>query len=330
MGDYEQTEDPLECEAMRKMFIGGLHRETKEEVFFEYFGQFGTMVDKVIITASDTKVSRGFGFITYDRADCVEAVFKAGPHIIDGKTLDVKRAMPRGTNNDSQKTSKLFIGGIAPDLTPEALQQYIESRHPTHYGTVDKIDFLKSSDDQNSNKGFGFLECSDVNFADRLTLCEGSFKINGKTMSLKKCVPKEGDGNQGGGRGRGRGRGRGGYVSRGGYEGNNSSYRGGRGGRGGGGQYNKSYQSSNDNGYQQQQYGNDNGYQQQQFDSNEGGGYDSYNQGGYQQNAYGGQQSYGNQDAYGGYNQNAQSGYSSRGGGGARGGYSQNTRYAPY
>jgi hypothetical protein len=39
--------------------------------------------------------SRGFGFITYSRAENVDICLDARPHVIDGKQVDPKRAMPR-------------------------------------------------------------------------------------------------------------------------------------------------------------------------------------------------------------------------------------------
>ena len=189
------SEDTRECEAMRKMFVGGINRDTSEETFFDYFSQFGNMVDKVIILDPQTKASRGFGFITYDASDAVENVFQNRPHTVDGKTLDVKRAMPREFNTTTAhaKVSKLFVGGVGPDLTPEDLQAYIESRHPTTVGTIDKIDLLKDKV-TNQNKGFGFIECSSTDFADRLTISEHSFTLKGKTMAIKKAEPKAGEG----------------------------------------------------------------------------------------------------------------------------------------
>merc|ERR1711881_127343 len=147
------------------------------------------------------------------------------------------------------------IGGVGPDLTPEELQEYIESRHPTEVGTVEKIDFLKDRD-TNKNKGFGFMECSSTDFADRLTLSEGQFTLKGRPMSLKKAEPKGEVGGAGPDRGRG---GRGGFSRRGGSRGRGAS--GGRGGgRGGsyGGQDN-GYNSGYSTGYPGQ-YGDGGGY----------------------------------------------------------------------
>merc|ERR1712226_1317638 len=251
-----ESEDTRECEAMRKMFVGGLNRDTTEDTFIEHFGQYGNMVDKVIIKDPQSRVSRGFGFVTYDSSDSVEAVFQARPHVIDGKTLDVKRAMPRDYNTTTahSKVTKLFIGGIGPDLCPEDLQEYIVGRHATSIGTVDKIDFLKERD-TNKNKGFGFLECSDTDFADRLTISENSFTLKGRTMSLKKAEPKP---EQGGG-------------------GND---------RRGGGEYNAGRSNNYDGGFAQSN-GYNNGYST---------GYPGYgaNAGGYASGAsYGGNQGWG-------------------------------------
>jgi len=272
-------EDSRECEAMRKIFVGGLNRSTTQETFFDYFGQYGNMVDKVIMTDRETKESRGFGFITYDNSDAVESVFQSRPHNIDGKEVDVKRAIPKEHNNSSAhaKVTKLFIGGVGPDMTPECLQTYIDSRHSSDFGTIEKIDLLKDRD-TNKNKGFGFLECSSTDFADRLVISEMEFFLNGKKMTLKKAEPK---GEVGGGDRGGRG-GRGGFASRGGGRG-----RGATGGRGGGrgGSY-----GGQDNGYNNgyNNYstaypgvGDNNGYNNYQQNQPAGGNYGGGYGGGY-------------------------------------------------
>jgi len=306
------VEDTRECEAMRKMFVGGLNRDTSDEAFFEHFAAFGNMLDKVVIKDPSTRVSRGFGFITYENSDCVENVFQNRPHVLDGKTLDCKRAMPREFNTSTahSKVTKLFVGGIGPDLAPEDLQEYIESRHPTTCGTIDKIDFMKDKE-TNKNKGFGFLECSSPELADRLTISENQFTLKGKQMSLKKAEPK---GEAGGDRGRGRG-GRGGFQSRGGGRGR------GGGGRGRGG----SFSGRQDNGY------------------NNGGGYNNSNGGGYNDYStgypgFGGNAGYNNyqqpQAAGGNYGGGYGGGYGANQGQ-QQGGWNQNqggggNRYQPY
>jgi len=338
----EQQQDTLQSEAMRKIFVGGLNRSTAENTFFDHFSQYGEIVDKVIIVDPHTKESRGFGFITYSNSDSVENAFKSRPHTLDNKPLDIKRAMPREFNTQGAhaKTKKLFIGGITPDLTEEILKQYIESRHSTDFGKIETV-FMPKDKVTGKNKGYGFIECTDNDFADRLAISESNCVIQGKKMQIKKAEPREGEegATQGGGRGgRGGARGAPGGRGRGGGDRGRGFSRGGRGGGRGG------YQN-NDYGNNQQQQSYSTAYPMQQ---NTGGG---YQQGGYQQQdqsgGYGGnygggqqqQQSYGQSGGYGGgagaggYGQSAggygqsggyqQQGYGQQQGGADAGGYSQ-------
>ena len=184
-------EDLRECEAMRKIFVGGLNRNSKDEDFSEVFAQFGTILDSVIIKDPHTKGSRGFGFVTYDTSEAVEKCFQGRPHMLDGKALDTKRAIPREYNTSSAhaRTKKLFIGGISYEMSPDDIQQYIESRHPRDYGFIEKVDILKDRE-TGKNKSFGFLYCSTEDFADRLIISEPQFQLNGRNMSIKKAEPK--------------------------------------------------------------------------------------------------------------------------------------------
>jgi len=343
--NQNQNEDPLESEGMRKMFIGGIDRKTTVDQLADHFGQFGTIVDKVIIMdPQDPSRSRGFGFVTYESSSSVEDCFQNRPHNIDGKELDIKRAIPRDLpENAHTKTKKLFVGGVTEDMTPDELQEYIESRHPPEYGTILKYDFLKVRE-TGKNKGFGFLECSSQEFADRLTISEQHFVIKGKKMGIKKAEPKPGEEPQGfGGRGGGRGGMGGGRGGRGGM-------RGGRGGGGGGGfvankEGDWTCKLCNNSNFARrtecnkcktaraeceaqgggQQGG---GYITQYPNTGYGGGYaqggyGGGGQGGYG-SGYGGGSGYSNNQSAGSYNQSA-GGYGQAGGdyGGGAGGYGQ-------
>eukprot|EP00238_Polyblepharides_amylifera_P008014 CAMPEP_0196578912 /NCGR_PEP_ID=MMETSP1081-20130531/12578_1 /TAXON_ID=36882 /ORGANISM="Pyramimonas amylifera, Strain CCMP720" /LENGTH=292 /DNA_ID=CAMNT_0041898301 /DNA_START=82 /DNA_END=957 /DNA_ORIENTATION=- len=76
-----------------KLFIGGT-QGTEENVFREYFEQFGTMSDCVLLRNAEGK-SRGFGFVTYTDSDAVEKVVRMSHTIGDNVTVEVKRAVPR-------------------------------------------------------------------------------------------------------------------------------------------------------------------------------------------------------------------------------------------
>lgn len=69
----------------RKIFIGGLNYRTTDETLKKHFAQWGEIVDVVVMKDSKTKRSRGFGFITYSKAQMVDDAQNNRPHRIDDR-----------------------------------------------------------------------------------------------------------------------------------------------------------------------------------------------------------------------------------------------------
>jgi len=250
---------------------------TNEDTLKEIFGKYGEIMDCVVIKDKETQTSRGFAFVTFSDENSVENILAwddsnnklRNTYEVDGKAADVKRAIPRDNNEEGAHAdvTKLFIGGLAPDVTSEDVQEELNKRHGNaQCGSISKIEI--KMDNEGKSKCFGFITVSSKHIADRLAIKEETIEIHGKKGSLKKAKQ---DGAAGGGRGGGRGAPRGG---RGGDRGGRGAPRGGRGGQGGG------YQQSG-------------GY---------GGGYGGGQSGGYGQSGYsqGAAPSYGGQGGYGG------------------------------
>ncbi|GFS30450.1 RNA-binding (RRM/RBD/RNP motifs) family protein [Actinidia rufa] len=79
----------------RKIFVGGLPSTITESDFKKYFEQFGTITDVVVMYDHNTQRPRGFGFITYDSEDAVDKVLFKTFHELNGKLVEVKRAVPK-------------------------------------------------------------------------------------------------------------------------------------------------------------------------------------------------------------------------------------------
>ncbi|KAI3789430.1 hypothetical protein L2E82_02225 [Cichorium intybus] len=92
----------------RKIFVGGLASTVTENDFKIYFEQFGTITDAVVMYDHNTKRPRGFGFITFDTQDSVNNVLLKPFHQLNGKMVEVKRAVPK----------ELSPGPIRPTLDP--------------------------------------------------------------------------------------------------------------------------------------------------------------------------------------------------------------------
>ncbi|KAM6565074.1 hypothetical protein CsatB_025072 [Cannabis sativa] len=82
----------------KKIFVGGLPSTLTEDGFRQFFETFGHVTDVVIMYDQNTQRPRGFGFITFDTEDAVDRVLFKNFHEINGKQVEVKRALPKDAN----------------------------------------------------------------------------------------------------------------------------------------------------------------------------------------------------------------------------------------
>ncbi|KAG2692427.1 hypothetical protein I3760_08G053800 [Carya illinoinensis] len=102
----------------KKIFVGGLSASLTEEEFKNYFGKFGSVTDVVVMHDSTTHRPRGFGFITFDSAESVVNVMKNSFHELNGRLVEVKRAVPKEVNNGSDSGFNTRMeGGIGPSCS---------------------------------------------------------------------------------------------------------------------------------------------------------------------------------------------------------------------
>lgn len=79
-----------------KMFVGGLPADVTNDMFKEFFSQFGEIEDSIVILDKDTGRSRGFGFITFKYEESAERVLENYENnMINGKWVECKKATPK-------------------------------------------------------------------------------------------------------------------------------------------------------------------------------------------------------------------------------------------
>ena len=165
-----------------KIFVGGISIHTTNETFKKTFEAFGEILDSIILRDQDTNRSRGFGFVTFTDSSSVEQVLEARPINIDGRDVDVKRAIPKDSNNPQAhaKTEKVFIGGLPNDITREELTNYFES-----YGPIVDVELIYKD---GTFKGYGFITFKDCDTADKV-IVDGEFNLreNSKTCRVSKA-----------------------------------------------------------------------------------------------------------------------------------------------
>lgn len=177
---------------LRKLFIGGIRPDTTDEQFKAYFAKFGEIEDFVLIKNKQTGQSKGFGFVTYSEQATVDECLGKKPHNINGKDVDVKRAVPK--DQPQERCQKIFVGGL-PETTESDLKEFFET-----YGPVTQCQFKR---DQNTGRGrgFGFVSFESSDTVDKLIIMK-HIDFNGKTIECKKALDvkdKQGGGMMNGG-----------------------------------------------------------------------------------------------------------------------------------
>jgi len=82
-----------------KLFIGGLTRHTTTKQLRDHFSQYGRILDCVAMRKPDGH-PRGFGYVTLDSLAAAERCL-AEPQVIDGRVVDMKRAVPGNAASNS-------------------------------------------------------------------------------------------------------------------------------------------------------------------------------------------------------------------------------------
>ncbi|KAI4973141.1 hypothetical protein ZWY2020_028849 [Hordeum vulgare] len=134
-----------------KIFVGGLPRDTTLATFQKHFGNYGVIVDSVIMKNKQTSQPRGFGFITYSDPAVVDKVME-DTHVINGK---------------------------------QAISSFFEK-----YGAVVEHQIMRDHQTRRS-RGFGFVVFESEEVVDDLLANGNMIDLAGSKVEIKKAEPKK-------------------------------------------------------------------------------------------------------------------------------------------
>ncbi|KAL5574930.1 hypothetical protein UlMin_016629 [Ulmus minor] len=179
-----------------KLFIGGISWDTNEDRLRDYFQSFGDVVEAVIMKDRTTGRARGFGFIVFADPAIAERVV-IEKHVIDGRIVEAKKAVPRDDQNilsrnssstqgspGPTRTKKIFVGGLASTVTESDFKKYFDQ-----FGTITDVVVMYDHNTQRP-RGFGFITYDSEDAVDKV-LYKTFHELNGKMVEVKRAVPKE-------------------------------------------------------------------------------------------------------------------------------------------
>lgn len=120
----------------KKIFVGGLSSNLTEEEFKNYFKTFGVITDVVVMHDNMTNRPRGFGFVTFDSEDSVDKVMHKTFHELNGRFVEVKRAVPKEEINGGGSSCgyNSRAGGILKDSSHNSYQPENYPPYSSGYG----------------------------------------------------------------------------------------------------------------------------------------------------------------------------------------------------
>nr|XP_033809886.1 DAZ-associated protein 1 isoform X3 [Geotrypetes seraphini] len=145
-----------------------------------------------------TNQSRGFGFVKFKDPNCVGTVLASRPHTLDGRNIDPKPCTPRGmqpertrprdgwkgSKSDSNKSNKIFVGGIPHNCGETELREYFK-----RFGVVTEVVMIYDAEKQRP-RGFGFITFEDEQSVDQAVNMH-FHDIMGKKVEVKRAEPRD-------------------------------------------------------------------------------------------------------------------------------------------
>ncbi|MBZ3886990.1 Heterogeneous nuclear ribonucleoprotein A1 [Sciurus carolinensis] len=91
----EDSQRPGAHLTVKKIFVGGIKKDTEEHHLRDYFEQYGKIEVIKIMTDRGSGKKRGFAFVTFDDHDSVDKIVIQKYHPVNGHTCEVRKVLSK-------------------------------------------------------------------------------------------------------------------------------------------------------------------------------------------------------------------------------------------
>lgn len=165
-----------------KIYVGNLNFDTTVEEVQEAFAPYGNVQDCFVPMDYDGN-PRGFAFVSMEEENALSAIDGLDGTELGGRTLIVKKSLPKGEKSPTSKVVKLYVGNLSWGTEESALRELFEE-----YGKV--VDcYLPVDKETGQHRGFAFVTM-DPNDAVRAADETDGYELDGRILRVNEAQAK--------------------------------------------------------------------------------------------------------------------------------------------
>merc|ERR1712027_3818 len=171
------------------VFIKNLDKTIDNKAMYDTFSAFGNILScKVAQDASGD--SKGYGFVHFETEEAaLQAIDKVNGMLLNDKKVFVGRFVPRKEREielgeKAKRFTNVYVKNFNEAMTEEDLSKMFEK-----FGKITSLKLMKSDEDE-KNKGFGFVSFEDAETAESACAELNGSEVNGKTIYVGRAQKK--------------------------------------------------------------------------------------------------------------------------------------------
>jgi RNA recognition motif-containing protein len=107
-----------------KVFIRNLPWTVSSHELRTYFSQFGFVTRATVLYNNDTGLSRGFGYVDFNKREAFEAVMSQPQHTLEGQRLRVEEGSSRRRQHNKDDSSPMNFNKKRENANSQQEEQF--------------------------------------------------------------------------------------------------------------------------------------------------------------------------------------------------------------